>query len=102
MGRTPTGLFGDFGLRDLATAARVEQPQEQKSGGSLLRARVGDPIRSVRGSRLRPAIHRADQVEIHPVYSIDVCEFKTLTTCRVDRQDVWTPLAEWLTPGDSP
>jgi hypothetical protein len=40
--------------------------------------------------------------EIHPVYSIDVCEFKTLTTCRVDREDVWTPLAEWLFPGGAP
>jgi hypothetical protein len=34
--------------------------------------------------------------EIHPVYSIEVCEFKTLATCRVDREDVWVPLADWL------
>jgi hypothetical protein len=34
--------------------------------------------------------------EIHPVYSIEVCEFKTLGTCRFDREDVWTPLADWL------
>ena len=34
--------------------------------------------------------------EIHPVYSIEVCDFKTLATCRFDREDVWTPLADWL------
>src|SRR4029453_15045504 len=33
---------------------------------------------------------------IHPVYSIGVCEFKTLATCRFDREDVWVPLADWL------
>ena len=40
--------------------------------------------------------------EIHPVYSIDVCEFKTLTTDGVDREDVWMPLAEWSLPGGAP
>ena len=25
-----------------------------------------------------------------------VCEFKTLATCRFDREDVWTRLADWL------
>ena len=34
--------------------------------------------------------------EIHSVYSIEVCEFKTLATCRFDREDVRTLLADWL------
>ena len=31
-----------------------------------------------------------------PDYRIEVCEFKTLATCRFDREDVWTPLVDWL------
>jgi hypothetical protein len=31
-----------------------------------------------------------------PVYCIEVCQFKTLATCRFDREDVWTALADWL------
>ena len=58
-------------------------------------------------SLMRPTVStgnppRRSGWEIHPVYSIDVCEFKTLATCRVDREDVWTPLADWLLPGDVP
>jgi hypothetical protein len=34
--------------------------------------------------------------EIHPVYSIDVCNATSLNTCRIDNESRWTPLDEWL------
>jgi hypothetical protein len=44
----------------------------------------------------RPRYVLAEDPKNHPVYSIEVREFKTLATCRFDREDVWTPLADWL------
>ena len=36
--------------------------------------------------------------EIHPVYSIDVCKFTTLQSCKFDQEtgDLWTPLSTHL------
>lgn len=34
--------------------------------------------------------------EIHPVYSIDVCNVTSLTTCKIDNEARWTPLDQWL------
>jgi hypothetical protein len=34
--------------------------------------------------------------EIHPVYSIDVCENTTLAACKIDQENHWTPLNKWL------
>ena len=34
--------------------------------------------------------------EIHPVYSIDVCNATTLATCQIDNDSRWTPLDQWL------
>jgi hypothetical protein len=34
--------------------------------------------------------------EIHPVYSIDVCNVKTLSLCKFDQESRWTPLDVWL------
>jgi hypothetical protein len=48
------------------------------------------------GHRVGGQPARASNWEIHPVYAIDVCDFRSLGTCRWDRDDVWTPLHEWL------
>jgi hypothetical protein len=41
-------------------------------------------------------------MRFHPVYQIDVCKFKTLTSCKVDgtAADLWTPFDEWVTAAD--
>ena len=36
---------------------------------------------------------RASIWEIHPVYAIDVCKFKTIKSCGSGNDDVWTPLS---------
>lgn len=33
--------------------------------------------------------------EIHPVYGIDVCTKKSLSSCKADNNSVWTPLDQW-------
>ena len=39
---------------------------------------------------------RASIWEIHPVYAIDVCKFKTIKSCGSGNDDVWTPLSEMV------
>ncbi len=38
---------------------------------------------------------RASIWEIHPVYGIDVCKSKSLTSCKANDESVWIPLHEW-------
>jgi hypothetical protein len=38
---------------------------------------------------------RVSSWEIHPVYAIDVCKKKSLTSCKADNDSVWTPLDQW-------
>jgi len=38
---------------------------------------------------------RVSSWEIHPVYAIDVCKKKSLTSCKADNGSVWTPLDQW-------
>jgi len=38
---------------------------------------------------------RVSSWEIHPVYAIDVCTKKSLTSCKADNDSVWTPLDQW-------
>ena len=35
--------------------------------------------------------------EIHPVYAVDVCIERKLTSCKIDDDDKWLPLNEWDT-----
>lgn len=43
---------------------------------------------------------RASIWEIHPVYAIDVCKFKTLGRCRAASATAWTPLADMVNTED--
>jgi len=38
---------------------------------------------------------RVSSCEIHPVYAIDVCTKKSLSSCKADNDSVWTPLDQW-------
>lgn len=38
--------------------------------------------------------------EIHPVYAIDVCKKKTISSCRVGVDADWQPLDEWVSDGN--
>jgi len=38
--------------------------------------------------------------EIHPVYSIDVCRVRTLSSCDIDDENDWTPLADRPVPDE--
>ena len=38
---------------------------------------------------------RASSWEIHPVYGIDVCKFKTLAKCKAGNDSLWTALDQW-------
>lgn len=42
---------------------------------------------------------RVSSWEIHPVYGIDVCKFKSLQNCKVDNNSAWTRIDQW-TPLD--
>jgi hypothetical protein len=43
------------------------------------------------------AIHcGAQNWEIHPVYSIDVCSKTTLAACGVNDESKWTPFEQWI------
>jgi hypothetical protein len=33
--------------------------------------------------------------EIHPVYAIEVCKWKSLTRCKANDDSLWTPLDQW-------
>lgn len=50
-----------------------------------------DPLRSSRDPL------RRSSWEIHPVYSIDICENTTVAGCKADDGSKWTPLDEWMT-----
>jgi len=43
---------------------------------------------------------RASIWEIHPVYAIDVCKFKSLKSCPAGKQAVWTPLSDLVNTPD--
>lgn len=45
------------------------------------------------GKKISPA--RASIWEIHPVYAIEVCRFKTFSKCRASDDSPWQPLDEW-------
>jgi hypothetical protein len=50
------------------------------------------------GSPATPASRapaRVSSWEIHPVYAIDVCKKKSLSSCKADNDSVWTPLDQW-------
>ena len=38
---------------------------------------------------------RASSWEIHPVYGIEVCKFKTLAKCKAGDDSLWTALDQW-------
>ncbi len=38
---------------------------------------------------------RVSSWELHPVYAIDVCKNKSLSSCKADNDSVWTPLDQW-------
>jgi hypothetical protein len=37
--------------------------------------------------------------EIHPIYSIDVCNARSLATCKIDDATRWKPLHDFLKSG---
>jgi hypothetical protein len=39
---------------------------------------------------------RASIWEIHPVYAIDVCQFRAASRCSASNESAWTPLHQWL------
>jgi len=47
-------------------------------------------------SKFLPAVD-----QIHPVYAIDVCKKKSLTSCKADNDSVWTPLDLAIFPAAS-
>jgi hypothetical protein len=51
-----------------------------------------DPCRD--GKRASPA--RISVWEIHPIYSIDVCEKNSLASCDAENDSVWVPMHEWF------
>jgi DNA-binding winged helix-turn-helix (wHTH) protein len=55
------------------------------SGGICSSMPLMDSAKATRATTGNPPRHSG--WEIHPVYSIEVCEFKTLATCRFDRED---------------
>ena len=54
------------------------------------------------GKRASPA--RISIWEIHPVYAIDVCKFKSLARCKASDKTVWVPFDQWYgaEEGDEP
>jgi hypothetical protein len=44
----------------------------------------------------RPNPKRASLWEIHPIYSLDVCNLETLAECRNAGESDWIPLEKWL------
>jgi hypothetical protein len=56
--------------------------------------------RPCRNDNDKVAPKRASIWEIHPVYAIDVCKFKSLNQCRVSNQSVWTPLVDMVNTED--
>lgn len=52
-----------------------------------------------RGNK-RPSPQRVSVWEIHPVYALDVCQFRTLSRCKWNDNTVWTPLHEWMSSDD--
>jgi hypothetical protein len=49
------------------------------------------------GGRISGNPARRSGWEIHPVYSIDVCNVKTLSSCGIHTEPRWTPLDQFLT-----
>lgn len=39
---------------------------------------------------------RVSSWEIHPIYRIDVCKFKSLQNCKADNDSVWTRIDQWV------
>src|SRR6266516_1037592 len=56
--------------------------------------------RPCRNDSDKVAPKRASIWEIHPVYAIDVCKFKSLNQCRASNRSVWTPLADMVNTED--
>jgi len=57
--------------------------------------------RPCKNDRDKVAPKRASIWEIHPVYAIDVCKFKSLSRCSAGTESAWTPLADMVnTPDD--
>ena len=79
--------------RTISAAPRASTAAAASGRTSVLR-RIARTVQRERADAGNPP--RRSGWEIHPVYSIEVCEFKTLATCRFDREDVWIPLADWL------
>lgn len=55
----------------------------------------------VRCDMTHPANSRASTWEIHPVYGIDVCKHKSLTTCDPRTESEWTSLADFIAAQES-
>ena len=56
----------------------------------------------------KPCAHDRDKVapkrasiwEIHPVYAVDVCKFKSLNRCSASNESVWTPISDLVNTED--
>jgi hypothetical protein len=90
-------------MTSTASGKKLTGAQSKLADENLLR-----PIR-VRGQLMFDASHslckngsptagnpaRRAGWEIHPIYSIDVCKPKSLTSCVVDDDSKWVPLDQW-------
>jgi len=52
------------------------------------------------GKRASPA--RISVWEVHPLYQIEVCKNKAITTCKVGVYSLWIPLDQWESEGEEP
>jgi len=78
-------------------AARISSPEvPMRFTGQLFVDASHKPCKDGKGLAGNPA--RFSIWEIHPVYAIDVCKFASKAKCKVDDDDVWTPLDQWEEP----
>jgi len=94
----------------------TKSPAAEKLIGALARLKDEDLVRPlrIRGQLFFDASHtvcsggragaghpaRRSNWEIHPVYSIHVCDFTTFASCPIDNKDRWKPLSEVLRADD--
>jgi hypothetical protein len=63
--------------------------------GQLMYDAAHRPCSGSPPTRASGAPSRVSSWEIHPVYAIDVCKKKSLSSCKADNDSVWTPLDQW-------
>jgi hypothetical protein len=63
--------------------------------GQLMYDAAHRPCSGSPPTRASGAPSRVSSWEIHPVYTIDVCKKKSLSSCKADNDSVWTPLDQW-------